>query len=176
MGSFLSIRIGLFYFSLCQKCSALTKVFSSCQKKGEGGEIGMAQLIIHLVENGSFLSFQNYCDSHLSTPQMDTATCCWMGVGRTLFQVYARAFPRGAPLGTRRATPTLECAPIYLPQKLTISSAQSSSHTFYRSRCFYSRKQVIWRLHYFYDEKRALEVKYTHAYNKHAQPQPQSCI
>lgn len=114
---------------------------------------------------------------HLSIPQQDkqlfSAEWEWAGS-------YSRFTPE--PFRVEHLWENLEpgppwnLPPIYLLQKLTISSAQSTSHTFFRSCCFYRRKQVTWRLHYFYDEKRALEVKYTHAYNKHAQPQPQSCI
>lgn len=54
--------------------------------------------------------------------------------------------------------------PFYLPQKLSdnFSCSKHQSYIFLEAAA-YSRKQVIWRLHYFYDEKRALEVN-THAY------------
>lgn len=132
------------------------------------------QEVAHSQQKCKWLSFQNYCDPtslHTSAFCLSTLTkdellfpAGW-GAGRKLLKVYARAFQDEAPLGEPRARPA---SGIFLPSTcpetfLMISHAQSTSHTLFRS-CFYSRKQIIWRLHYFYDEKRALDVNHMRAF------------
>lgn len=97
-----------------------------------------------------------------------TAISCRMGSGQEAIKCLCQSLPGWSTSGRASGQAHLGISlPSTCPKTfLTIPHAQSTSHTLFRSCCFYSRKQVIWRLHYFYDEKkkRALDIKYTHTY------------
>lgn len=129
-----------------------------------------------LVPGRRGLSFQNYhwfpfpCQlQHLFVLQKDKLPFP-AGWGVDKVQGYARALQDGAPL--EESGLPWNFPPVIAPEPdLKISHVQCSSHPFCKSCFFHGRKQIIWRHHYFYDEKRALETKYTHAcMHQHAQP------
>ena len=166
------MRFEVFYFSLCQillHSQSILQLTTPVQTKVNW----RGPTAVRLVEGGCHFRIIAVLPTplpsqHLFVHMQDrsTAISCWMGsgqeAGKGLCQsILGRSTPGRAQsqayLGMFLASP---CPRSFL----VISHAQSSSHTIFRSCFFHGRKQVIWRLHYLYPEKRALEMKYTHAY------------
>ena len=83
----------------------------------------------------------------------------------------------GGSLPGRSAPPGEPCLGTVLPRpypssSLMISYAQSASHTVFRSCCFHGRKQVLWRLQYFYLWEKGFRSETYACMYKHALPQP----
>lgn len=83
---------------------------------------------------------------------------------------------QGAPPGEPRPGLLLRMVlPRPCPRSsLMVSYAQSASHTVFRSCCFHGRKQVLWRLQYFYLWEKGFRSETYACTYKHALPQP--CI
>lgn len=174
MSSFLSMRFEVFYFSLCQillHSQSILQLTTPVQTKVNW----RGPTAVHLVEGGCHFRIIAVLpiplpSQHLFVHMQDrsTAISCWMGSRQDAVKGLCRSLPGWSTPGRAQSQAYLG---MFLPPPcprsfLIISHAQSSSHTIFRSCFFHGRKQVIWRLHYIYLEKRALEMKYTHC--KHA--------
>lgn len=122
--------------------------------------------------------FHNYCDFHLSIlvfclhpRKVNSSPAEWQGCIGSWWRFNARAIQDGTPLGEPRTRLHWDFFPIFL----MISYAQNTSHTFFRSCFLNSRKNKYSDFTTFMMRKRALEIKYMHAY-KICTTTPQSCI
>lgn len=148
MGFFLSM-IGLFYFSLCQKCFALTKVFSHSQhlSKKRGGGIGMAQLISIWQKMAHSCHFKiiviptSHPIWHFTCPYCRKINGYFLlnGSGQKAIPGLCQSLLGWSTTG-RTPGPPWNLPPIYLPQKLTVSPVQSTSHTFFQKLLLLQQK------------------------------------